>query len=120
MINRDRDFLPVDTHQLGDMSGNLYKSLTIIGKRANQLTRELKDELTQKLAEFAPAYDNLEEVMENKEQIEISRFYEKKPKPTQVALEEFMDEQVYFKDPHEALDQEMNEFRAAEKEASGK
>lgn len=101
MITNDRDFLPVDTRKLGDHSGNIYKSLVVVGKRANQITRDLKDELTQKLAEFAPAYDNLEEVMENKEQIEISRFYERKPKPTQVALEQFMDEKVYFKDPHD-------------------
>ncbi len=104
MITKDRDFLPVNTHYLGDSAGNIYKSLIIVSRRANQQTRELKDELTQKLAEFAPAYDNLEEVMENKEQIEISRFYERKPKPTQVALEEFLEGKVYFKDPHAAAD----------------
>ena len=75
--------------------------MVIVGKRANQITIDVKEELTQKLAEFAPAYDNLEEVMENKEQIEISRFYERKPKPTQVALEQFLEEEVYVKDPHE-------------------
>lgn len=106
MITKDRDFLPVDTHKLGDASGNIYKSLIVISKRANQLTIELKDELTQKLAEFAPAYDNLEEVMENKEQIEISRFYERKPKPTQVALEEFGEEKVFFRDPYEEIEEE--------------
>ncbi|MEM6633914.1 MAG: DNA-directed RNA polymerase subunit omega [Bacteroidota bacterium] len=94
-------FLPVDVQALGNLSGNVYKSVTIIGKRANQITLEIKDELTKKLAEFAPAYDNLEEVMENKEQIEISRFYERKPKPTQVALEEMEQENVYFRDPHD-------------------
>ena len=94
-------FLPVDVKKLGDLSGNLYKSLVIVGKRANQITTDVKEELTQKLAEFAPAYDNLEEVMENKEQIEISRFYERKPIATQVSLEQFLDEDVYFKDPHE-------------------
>ena len=82
-------FLPVDVRNLGNISGNLYKSLVIIGKRSNQITIDVKEELTQKLAEFAPAYDNLEEVMENKEQIEISRFYERKPKSTQIALEQF-------------------------------
>ena len=97
---KDKDFLPIDTHGLEDLSGNIYKSVVIVGKRANQLTLEVKDELSQKLAEFAPAYDNLEEVMENKEQIEISRFYERKPKSTQVALEEFTSEKVYVRDPH--------------------
>ena len=94
-------FLPVDVRNIGDLSGNLYKSLVIIGKRSNQITIDVKEELTQKLAEFAPAYDNLEEVMENKEQIEISRFYERKPKSTQIALELFEDDGIYFKDPHE-------------------
>ena len=97
-------FVPVDTRKVGDLGGNIYRALVIIGKRSNQLTLDLKEELTQKLAEFAPAYDNLEEVMENKEQIEISRFYERKPKPTQVALEQFLDEEVYIRDPHEFED----------------
>jgi len=97
---RDNSFLPIDTNNLSDLGTNIYRSITIAGKRANQLTLEVKDELTQKLAEFAPSYDNLEEVMENKEQIEISRFYERKPKPTQVALEEFIDENVFWRDPH--------------------
>ena len=93
-------FLPINVKALGNISGNVYRSVTIVSKRANQITLEVKDELTKKLAEFAPAYDNLEEVMENKEQIEISRFYERKPKPTQLALEEMEEENVYFRDPH--------------------
>lgn len=97
----DQSFLPIDVQKLGSLSGNIYRSVTIASKRANQVTLEIKDELTRKLAEFAPAYDNLEEVMENKEQIEISRFYERKPKSTQVALEEMMDEEIYWRDPHE-------------------
>jgi DNA-directed RNA polymerase subunit K/omega len=100
-----KDFIPVDVPKVGQISGNLYRSLIIVGKRANQITLDIKDELTQKLAEFAPAYDNLEEVMENKEQIEISRFYERKPKPTQVALEEFLAGEIYYRDPHDYEDQ---------------
>ncbi|MFK7922103.1 MAG: DNA-directed RNA polymerase subunit omega [Bacteroidia bacterium] len=96
-----KKFLPVDTRKVGDISGNMYRSLVIAGKRANQITLALKEELTSKLAEFAPAYDNLEEVMENKEQIEISRFYERKPKATQTALEQYLEGQVYFRDPNE-------------------
>jgi len=101
MALKEDYFLPVDVKAIGDSVGNVYKSIIIMSKRANQLTSELKDELTQKLAEFAPAYDNLEEVMENKEQIEISRFYERKPKTTQVALEEFLENKIYYRDPHE-------------------
>lgn len=95
-------FLPLDIEKLGNISGgNIYKSIVIAGKRANQITAEIKEELADKLSEFAPAYDNLEEVMENKEQIEISRVYERKPKSTQTALEELMGGHVYFRDPHE-------------------
>lgn len=95
-------FLPIDIKRLGDISGgNVYKSLIIVGKRSNQITMDIKEELTSKLAEFAPAYDNLEEVMENKEQIEISRHYERKPKATQVALEQFQEGEVFYRDPHE-------------------
>ncbi len=97
----EKDFLPIDRQALGDSVGNLYKALMIVGKRANQVTLDIKEELAGKLAEFAPAYDNLEEVMENKEQIEISRFYERKPKPTQLALEDFFGEEVYVRDPHD-------------------
>jgi DNA-directed RNA polymerase subunit K/omega len=101
MALKEGYFLPVDVKAIGDSVGNVYKSIIIMSKRSNQLTSELKDELTQKLAEFAPAYDNLEEVIENKEQIEISRFYERKPKTTQVALEEFLENAIYYRDPHE-------------------
>ncbi len=98
----DNNFLPLDVQKIANLSGgNVYKSITIASKRANQITIEMKEELTHKLAEFAPAYDNLEEVMENKEQIEISRFYERKPKSTQVAIEEFLDEMVYWRDPND-------------------
>lgn len=94
-------FLPVDMGEVKRLSGNMYRSVVIIGKRANQHTADVKEELTQKLSEFAPAYDNLEEIIENKEQIEISRYYEKKPKPTQIALEEFIAQKVYFRDPND-------------------
>lgn len=101
MILDHLSFLPLDVKRLGEKSGNVYKSIAIVGQRANELTLELKDELSKKLAEFAPAYDNLEEVMENKEQIEISRYYERKPKTTQVALEDFFAGKVHFRDPHD-------------------
>ena len=69
--------------------------------RANQISLELKEELTGKLAEFATSSDNLEEVFENREQIEISRFYEKLPKPANIAIQEMMDENIYFRNPSE-------------------
>ncbi|MFK7971478.1 MAG: DNA-directed RNA polymerase subunit omega [Bacteroidia bacterium] len=100
----DKSFLPLDSLLIADKTGNIYKSIMVAGKRSNQLTIDTREELTRKLAEFAPAFDNLEEVTENKEQIEISRHYERKPKSTQIALEQFMEDEVYFSDPHEDMD----------------
>jgi len=84
---------------LCDQTGNIYESVAIIGKRANQISLEIKQDLTKKLAEFASYNDSLEEVFENREQIEISRYYEKLPKPTLLATEEFENGNVYFRDP---------------------
>lgn len=84
---------------LCDSTGNIYESVAIISKRANQISAEIKQDLTKKLAEFASYNDTLEEVFENREQIEISRYYEKLPKPTLLATEEFVEGNVYFRDP---------------------
>lgn len=100
----EENFLPIKVEVLSERSGNIYKSVAIAGIRANQLTLELKDELTRKLAEFAPAHDNLEEIMENREQIEISKFYERKPKPSMVALKEVLDNEVYYRNPFDPTD----------------
>jgi DNA-directed RNA polymerase subunit K/omega len=88
-----------DTRQLDAPTGNLYESVVIIGKRANQLSSQLKEELNAKLDEFASETDNLEEIFENREQIEISKYYESLPKPTLMATEEFLNGQVYFQKP---------------------
>ena len=78
---------------------NVYKSVVVISKRANQISTELKEELDGKLAEFASTTDNLEEVFENREQIEISKFYEKLPKPGLIAADEFINDNVYYRIP---------------------
>jgi DNA-directed RNA polymerase subunit K/omega len=93
------DVIPRDLKEIEDKTGNLYESLVVISKRANQLSARQKEELHSKLAEFAPASDSLEEVFENREQIEISTYYEKLPKTTIVAIEEFVDNEVYFRNP---------------------
>ena len=80
-------------------TGNIYEAVAIVSKRANQISGELKEELNRKLEEFASYTDNLEEVFENREQIEISRFYERLPKPTLIAVQEFLDDQVYYRKP---------------------
>ncbi|MBR2234312.1 MAG: DNA-directed RNA polymerase subunit omega [Prevotella sp.] len=84
---------------LCDETGNIYKSVAIIAKRANQISVQIKEDLSKKLAEFASYNDSLEEVFENREQIEISRYYEKLPKATLLATQEFVDGKVYWRDP---------------------
>ncbi|WP_024990504.1 DNA-directed RNA polymerase subunit omega [Segatella albensis] len=88
-----------DLASLWEETGNIYESVSIIAKRANQIGQEIKQDLNKKLAEFASYNDSLEEVFENREQIEISRYYEKLPKPTLLATEEFLQHQIYWRDP---------------------
>ena len=78
---------------------NIYEAISIIAKRANQINADLKKELVDKLDEFATYNDSLEEVFENKEQIEVSKFYERLPKPTAIAVEEWLNNKVYFRTP---------------------
>ena len=84
---------------LCEETGNIYETVAIIAKRSNQISLEIKQDLNKKLAEFASYNDSLEEVFENREQIEISRYYEKLPKPTLLATEEFVEGHVYYRDP---------------------
>lgn len=87
-----------DMIAMADQTGNVYETVCIIGKRANQISTELKKELEKKLQEFAST-DTMEEVSENREQIEISRFYEKLPKPTLIATQEYLEHKLYFSNP---------------------
>lgn len=91
-VPRDLDILTRET-------GNVYETVMILAKRANQISSELKEELNQKLQEFASFTDNLEEIFENREQIEISKFYERLPKPTLIAFEEWEESQIYHRNP---------------------
>jgi len=84
---------------LCEETGNIYESVAIIAKRANQISMDLKNEIAKKLQEFATQSDNLDEVFENREQIEISRFYEKMPKPSLIATQEFREGKIYFRNP---------------------
>lgn len=86
-----------DVDKIAEQTGNVYKSVVIISKRARQIAINIKEELNNKLAEFATTVDNLEEVFENREQIEISKFYERLPKPTTSALEEFMEGKIMYR-----------------------
>ena len=79
---------------------NVYESVVIISKRANQISSEMKEELNSKLEEFSSSTDNLEEIFENREQIEISRYYEHLPKPSSIAIREFSDGKIYYRNPN--------------------
>jgi len=88
-----------DLRELDTQTDNIYESIVIMSKRANQISNNVKEELHQKLSEFASANDNLEEVFENREQIEISKHYERLPKPSLVAIQEFLEDKVYYRNP---------------------
>jgi DNA-directed RNA polymerase subunit K/omega len=88
------------TRNLNDLdggTGNIYETVMVAAKRANQISVEMKFELNRKLEEFASYTDNLEEVFENPEQIEISKFFERLPKPSLISLQELTDDQIYFR-----------------------
>ena len=84
---------------------NIYEAISIIAKRSSQINSEIKKELHDKLDEFATHNDSLEEIFENKEQIEVSRFYEKLPKPYAIAVQEWLDNKIYFRDPESESEQ---------------
>ncbi|MDR2042278.1 MAG: DNA-directed RNA polymerase subunit omega [Tannerella sp.] len=88
-----------DMLKLSSDTGNIYETVMIIAKRANQISSEIKHDLEKKLQEFAFYNDNLEEVFENREQIEISRYYEKLPKPTLIAAQEYEEGKIYYRNP---------------------
>ena len=90
-----------DKNKIEAPTGNIYEGITIIAKRADQISIDLKNELVEKLEEFATYTDSLDEVFENKEQIEVSKFYEKLPKPTALAVQEWLDGKIYYRNPEE-------------------
>ena len=95
----DPSIITRDLNKLAQETNNLYESVSIISKRARQISSKVKEELSSKLAEFATTVDNLEEIFENREQIEISRFYERMPKSTIVATEEFLEGELTHRYP---------------------
>lgn len=99
--NAERTTVTRNVQDLGDPVNNIYMAINILAKRANQVGVEMKEELTSKLAEFASHTDNLEEIFENREQIEISKFYEKLPKPVAIAIQEYTEGGVYHRLPEE-------------------
>jgi DNA-directed RNA polymerase subunit K/omega len=91
-----------DIRKFDSPTGNIYEAVAIMSKRANQISSELKEELSSKLQEFSSHSDNLEEIFENREQIEISKFYEKLPKPSLIAVQEFLEDKIYYRNPNKS------------------
>jgi DNA-directed RNA polymerase subunit K/omega len=104
--NAARTTITRDVQDLEQPTGNIYESIVVMARRAGQISLEMKEELNAKLQEFATTQDNLEEVFENREQIEISKFYERLPKPHAIAVQELLEDKIYFREvePEKKLD----------------
>ncbi len=102
-VRTETEAVTRDKHMFYGQTGNIYETVVVLTKRANQIGLEIKDELNRKIEDFAPTTDNLEEIFENREQIEIAKFYERLPKPALISIHEFLNEQIYFRNPHNEL-----------------
>ena len=104
--NAEQSTVTRNMDEIEAVTGNIYESCVVISKRSDQIAIDLKEELIGKLNEFASTTDNLEEIFENREQIEISRFYERLPKTNAIALREFLNDKVYFRNPSDSVEEE--------------
>ncbi|TVZ25363.1 RNA polymerase Rpb6 [Gillisia sp. Hel_I_86] len=100
-INAPINTTTIDKNLVDAPTNNIYEAISVIAKRATQINSEIKKELLEKLDEFATYNDSLDEVFENKEQIEVSKFYEKLPKPHSLAVQEWLDDKIYYRDTTE-------------------
>ncbi len=96
-INAPVNTITYNRNKIDEPTGNIYEAISIISRRADQINTEIKKELIEKLEEFATYNDSLEEIFENKEQIEVSKFYEKLPKPHALAVKEWLDDKIYHR-----------------------
>jgi DNA-directed RNA polymerase subunit K/omega len=103
-LNAPTNTITRDMMLLSQETGNVYETVKIIAKRANQISTEMKHDLEKKLQEFVSYSESLDEIFENREQIEISRFYERLPKPTLIATQELIEEKLYYKNPTKEKD----------------
>lgn len=95
----ERSIITRDVIDFEETTGNIYESIVVLSKRANQIATDMKEELNSKIQDFSSSVDNLEEVFENREQIEISKYYERLPKPTAIAIREMLDGKIYIRKP---------------------
>jgi DNA-directed RNA polymerase subunit K/omega len=102
-VKTENEAVTRTVHHFNELTENVYETVVLLSKRANQISLELKDELNHKIEEFTITNDNLEEIFENKEQIEIAKFYERLSKPTLIAIHEYLNEQIYYRNPHKEL-----------------
>jgi len=93
-----------DMIKLAETTGNVYETVRVIGKRANEISANIKHDLSKKLSEFSSSADSLEEIFENREQIEISRYFERLPKSSLIATQEFLEDEVYYRNPAKEKD----------------
>ena len=103
-LTAEKTTITRNTIELEEKTGNIYQSIVVVSKRANQISSTLKEELNQKLQEFNVSTDNLEEIFENREQIELSRYYERMAKPPAIATQEILDDKLFFRNPEEQED----------------
>ena len=92
----------IDKNLVDAPTNNIYEAISVVAKRANQINAEIKKELLEKLDEFATYNDSLDEIFENKEQIEVSKFYEKLPKPHALAIQEWLEDKIYYRNTKES------------------
>lgn len=105
-----------DIYDFTKQTGNVYESVAMLSKRANQISIDMKRELHKKIDEFANGIDTMEEIYENREQIEVVRHFERMPKPTLQAIQEFMDDDIYYRNPAKE-DHKAKKFEAMENQA---
>ena len=104
-INAPTSTVTYDRDKIDSQSENIYKAISIISKRTVQINEDIKKELISKLEEFATPTDSLEEIFENKEQLEVSKFYERLPKPHAIAIQEWLEDKVYHRDSNEEIEE---------------
>jgi len=104
-IQTNPSIITRDVDKISAKTGNTYESISIIGQRARQISSKMKEELSGKLSEFASSVDNLEEIFENREQIEISKYYERMPKPSAIAIDEFLVDKIDYRNRTEETDE---------------
>ncbi|HUH27024.1 MAG TPA: DNA-directed RNA polymerase subunit omega [Gelidibacter sp.] len=108
MMNLKKTDAPVSTitydrNEIDEPTGNIYEAISVISRRAEQINTDIRRELVDKLEEFATYNDSLEEIFENKEQIEVSKFYERLPKPHALAVQEWLDDKIYFRNTEDDI-----------------